>query len=109
MEKYHSVTRRSPSVTSLHPAADRKAMYGCRKLSLSALLAATLSMLAAPAPAAADKTPVLGIVAIDLQNSFFVRMRPAGEEAAKDYGGKTIWPSSERNLEKKVSHINNIR
>src|SRR6218665_3592908 len=98
MEKYHSVTRRSPSVTSLHPAADRKAMYGCRKLSLSALLAAPLSMLASPAPAAADKPPVLGIVAIDLQNSFFVRMSQAGDEAAKDYGVKKIWTGSESRL-----------
>src|SRR6218665_2882727 len=97
-----------PSITSLHPFADRKAMYGYRKLSLSALLAATLSMLAAPAPAAADKTPVLGIVAIDLQNSFFVRMRQAGDEAAKDYGVKTIWQGSEGSLEKQVSNIENF-
>src|SRR6218665_2171042 len=59
-----TVTRLSP-IPHLPPFADRKAMSGCRNLSLSALLAPTLSMLAAPAPAAADKTPVLGIVAID--------------------------------------------
>src|SRR6218665_2619802 len=100
MEKYHSVTRRSPSVTSLHPAADRKAMYGCRKLTLSAPLAATLSMLAAPAPPASDKPPVLGIAPTDLQNSFFVRMRAAGDEAGKDCGVKTIWQGSEGSLEK---------
>src|SRR6218665_1626920 len=116
MEKYHSVTHRGhspitidpPSGTSLHPFADRKAMYGCRKLWLSALLAATLSMLPAPPPPAAAKTPVLGIVAIALQNSFFVRMRKAGDEAAKDYGVKTIWQGSEGSLEKQVSNIENF-
>jgi ribose transport system substrate-binding protein len=50
----------------------------------------------------------LGVVAIDLQNSFFVRMKQAGDQAAKDYGVKTTWQSAEGSLEKQVSIIENM-
>src|SRR3954470_12065521 len=51
--------------------------------------------------------PVLGVAAIDLQNSFFVRMKEAGDVAAKDYGVTTIWQSAEASLEKEVAIIEN--
>lgn len=83
-------------------------MYGCRKLSQLALLAAMSSLLGTPSLAVAEKVPVVGIVAIDLQNSFFVRMRQAGDEAARDYGVKAIWQGSEGSLEKEISNIENF-
>lgn len=87
-------------------------MFRCRKIArklpLFALLAAALSPLAPAFAAGAGKTPVLGIVAIDLQNSFFVRMRQAGDEAARDYGVKAIWQGSEGSLEKEISNIENF-
>jgi ribose transport system substrate-binding protein len=58
--------------------------------------------------AAGDKEPVIGIVAIDLQNSFFLRMEKAGNEAAADYHVKTIWQGSEGSLEKEISIIENF-
>lgn len=58
-------------------------------------------------PAAAQE-PVLGLAAIDLQNSFFVRMKEAGDVAAKDYGVKTTWQSAEGSLEKQVGIIENF-
>lgn len=70
-------------------------------LSLAALLAAA----ALPA-GAQDK--VLGLAAIDLQNSFFVRMKEAGDVAATDYGVKTTWQSAEGSLEKQVGIIENF-
>jgi ribose transport system substrate-binding protein len=51
---------------------------------------------------------VIGIVAIDLQSSFFVRMKEAGDKAAKDYGVTTSWQSAEGSLEKQVSLIENL-
>jgi ribose transport system substrate-binding protein len=51
---------------------------------------------------------VIGIVAIDLQNSFFVRMQKAGDVAAKDYGVTTSWQSAEGSPEKQVSLIENL-
>jgi ribose transport system substrate-binding protein len=51
---------------------------------------------------------VVGIVAIDLQSSFFVRMKEAGDVAAKDYGITTSWQSAEGSLEKQVSLIENL-
>src|SRR5262249_7684677 len=49
--------------------------------------------------------PVLGLAAIDLQNSFFVRMKEAGDTAAQDYGVKATWQSAEGSLEKQVAII----
>lgn len=84
-------------------------MSARRTLVQFALLAAMSSLLAGPAPALAQKkVPVVGIVAIDLQNSFFVRMRQAGDEAARDYGVKTIWQGAEGSLEKEISLIENF-
>ncbi|WP_136625408.1 sugar ABC transporter substrate-binding protein, partial [Mesorhizobium norvegicum] len=51
---------------------------------------------------------VLGLAAIDLQNSFFVRMKEAGDVAAADYGVKSTWQSAEGSLEKQVSIIENF-
>ena len=47
-------------------------------------------------------------MAIDLQSSFFVRMKEAGDKAAKDYGVKTTCQSAEGSLEKQVSLIENL-
>jgi ribose transport system substrate-binding protein len=60
------------------------------------------------APAARAAEPVLGLAAIDLQNSFFVRMKEAGDVAAKDYGVKSSWQSAEGSLEKQVGIIENF-
>lgn len=51
---------------------------------------------------------VLGLAAIDLQNSFFVRMKEAGDVAASDYDVKTTWQSAEGSLEKQVGIIENF-
>lgn len=51
---------------------------------------------------------VLGLAAIDLQNSFFVRMKEAGDVAASDYGVKSTWQSAEGSLEKQVGIIENF-
>lgn len=83
-------------------------MNGLQRWALSAAFAAVSSLTGTGAFAAGDKVPVLGIVAIDLQNSFFVRMHQAGDEAAKDYGVKAIWQGSEGSLEKEISNIENF-
>jgi ribose transport system substrate-binding protein len=57
---------------------------------------------------AATPTRLVGIVAIDLQSSFFVRMREAGDKAAKDYGVTTSWQSAEGSPEKQVALIENF-
>jgi ribose transport system substrate-binding protein len=62
---------------------------------------------ATPAKVQGGKS-TLGVVAIDLQNSFFVRMKQAGDQAAKDYGVKATWQSAEGSLEKQVSIIENM-
>jgi ribose transport system substrate-binding protein len=59
-------------------------------------------------PFAVAEEKVIGIVAIDLQSSFFVRMQKAGDVAAKDYGVKTSWQSAEGSPEKQVSLIENL-
>lgn len=69
-----------------------------------ALLALALAM---PSLAQADEK-VLGVAAIDLQNSFYVRMKEAGDVAAKDYGVKSTWQSAEGSLEKEVAIIENF-
>jgi ribose transport system substrate-binding protein len=60
------------------------------------------------ASSAAAQEKIIGIVAIDLQSSFFVRMKEAGDAAAKDYGVTTSWQSAEGSLEKQVSLIENL-
>lgn len=50
----------------------------------------------------------LGIVAIDLTNPFFIQMKEAGDQAAKDYGVKTIWQSADGSVEKQISLIENF-
>ena len=74
-------------------------------MKLKTLLLTTL--LAAGAGAASAET-TLGLAAIDLQNSFFVRMKEAGDVAAKDYGVSTTWQSAEGSLEKQVGIIENF-
>jgi len=69
-----------------------------------ALLALALAM---PSLAQTDEK-VLGVAAIDLQNSFYVRMKEAGDVAAKDYGVKSTWQSAEGSLEKEVAIIENF-
>lgn len=65
------------------------------------------TMLAAGAGAASAET-MLGLAAIDLQNSFFVRMKEAGDVAAENYGVSTTWQSAEGSLEKQVGIIENF-
>nr|WP_309099995.1 sugar ABC transporter substrate-binding protein [Fredinandcohnia onubensis] len=50
---------------------------------------------------------VLGLAAIDLSNPFFVQMKEAGDQAAKDYGVVTEWQSADGSVEKQVSIIEN--
>lgn len=50
----------------------------------------------------------LGVVAIDLQNPFFVRMKKAGDEAAADYGVDASWQSAQGSVEKQVSLVENM-
>lgn len=71
-------------------------------LASAALLATALT-----APAHAQET-TLGLAAIDLQNSFFVRMKEAGDVAASDYGVNASWQSAEGSLEKQVAIIENF-
>lgn len=66
------------------------------------------AVLMALSTAARAEEPVLGLAAIDLQNSFFVRMKEAGDVAAKDYQVKTVWQSAEGSLEKQVAIIENF-
>jgi ribose transport system substrate-binding protein len=72
-----------------------------------ALLAGAAALIASSGAALADE-PVLGLAAIDLQNSFFVRMKEAGDVAAKDYKVKSVWQSAEGSLEKQVAIIENF-
>ena len=50
----------------------------------------------------------LGVVAIDLQNAFFVRMKKAGDQAAKDYGVKATWQSAQGSVERQISIVENM-
>lgn len=63
--------------------------------------------LAVPSLAKAEDK-IIGVAAIDLQNSFYVRMKEAGDVAAKDYGVKSTWQSAEGSLEKEVAIIENF-
>lgn len=51
---------------------------------------------------------VLGIVAIDLTNPFFIQMKEAGDKASIDYGVKTIWQSADGSLENQIALIENF-
>lgn len=76
---------------------------------MRALLKASVALLAlALATPSIAKDKVLGLAAIDLQNSFFVRMKEAGDVASKDYGVKATWQSAEGSLEKQVGIIENF-
>ena len=75
---------------------------------IHAFLLAAISSGVMHASLANAQTGVIGIVAIDLQSSFFVRMKEAGDKAAKDYGVTTSWQSAEGSLEKQVSLIENL-
>ncbi|ATN37293.1 LacI family transcriptional regulator (plasmid) [Rhizobium sp. ACO-34A] len=66
-----------------------------------------LVALALATPSLAEEK-VLGLAAIDLQNSFYVRMKEAGDVAASDYGVKSTWQSAEGSLEKQVGIIENF-
>lgn len=73
------------------------------------LAAAALLSLSTALPAfAQDDMPTLGLAAIDLQNSFFVRMREAGDVAAEEYGVNATWQSAEGSLENQVGIIENF-
>lgn len=72
---------------------------------LKASVALVALTLATPSMA---QEKVLGLAAIDLQNSFYVRMKEAGDVAASDYGVKSTWQSAEGSLEKQVGIIENF-
>jgi len=78
-----------------------------KAMRLLAGLGLAFGLLGVGAARAADQ-PVLGLAAIDLQQSFFVRMKEAGDVAAKDYGVKATWQSGEGSLEKQVAIIENF-
>ncbi|MBM7044090.1 sugar ABC transporter substrate-binding protein [Rhizobium lusitanum] len=75
---------------------------------IQAMSGITLAIASIFATTAHAQEKVIGIVAIDLQSSFFVRMKEAGDVAAKDYGVTTSWQSAEGSLEKQVSLIENL-
>ncbi|MDX3975345.1 sugar ABC transporter substrate-binding protein [Shinella sp.] len=72
------------------------------------LLASALGLGLYVSPAVSQDKATIGIVAIDLQSSFFVRMQEAGDKAAADYGVATAWQSAEGSPEKQVSLIENF-
>jgi len=74
---------------------------------VSFIAATALAAIALTMPSLAQEK-VLGIVAFDLQHPFFVRMKEAGDIAAKDYDVRTTWQSAEGSLEKQVSIIENF-
>lgn len=76
--------------------------------SIRSLLLAAVAGAALHAPSVNAQDKLIGVVAIDLQSSFFVRMKEAGDKAAKDYGVTTTWQSAEGSLEKQVSLIENL-
>lgn len=72
-------------------------------------ICAVATTVGATAPMMAEAQDVtLGLAAIDLQNSFFVRMKEAGDVAASDYGVNAIWQSAEGSLERQVGIIENF-
>ena len=56
----------------------------------------------------ADAKKVLGIILIDLTNQFFVDMVEGGNQAAEDYGVEVIWKSSDGNIDKQISLMENF-
>ncbi|MBB4662422.1 ribose transport system substrate-binding protein [Conexibacter arvalis] len=62
----------------------------------------------AAAPAVEGGRGTLGVVAIDLQNSFFVKMKKAGDEAAADYGVKANWQSAQGSVERQISIVESM-
>ena len=50
----------------------------------------------------------LGVSMIDLSNPFFVSMRKAGTEAAKDYGVEASFQSADGSLEKQIGVVENF-
>lgn len=74
--------------------------------------ASTGSTQSAPAEAGGEQIEggkdTLGVVAIDLQNAFFVRMKEAGDQAAEDYGIKATWQSAQGSVEKQISIVENM-
>ncbi len=78
------------------------------KILSKGLLTAATAVLVLSAPVAFAAEPVLGIAAIDLQNSFFLRMKEAGDVADKDYKVQSTWQSAEGSLEKQVGIIENF-
>ncbi|MDW6025087.1 sugar ABC transporter substrate-binding protein [Mesorhizobium sp. BAC0120] len=76
---------------------------------MKTVLKASLAVIAlAVATPSIAQEKVLGLAAIDLQNSFFVRMKEAGDVAASDYGVKSTWQSAEGSVEKQVGIIENF-
>jgi ribose transport system substrate-binding protein len=75
--------------------------------SILAALGVAIAFAATGAVRAADQ-PTIGLAAIDLQNSFFVRMKEAGDAAAHDYNVRATWQSAEGSLEKQVALIENF-
>jgi ribose transport system substrate-binding protein len=72
------------------------------------LMLAAVAGIGLYASSAIAQEKVVGVVAIDLQSSFFVRMKESGDLAAKEYGVTTSWQSAEGSLEKQVSLIENL-
>ena len=50
----------------------------------------------------------VGAAMYDLQNTFYVNMMNAGDEAAEDYGLEVVWKSSEGSLDNEISIIENF-
>ncbi len=76
---------------------------------MRSILKASVALVAlAMATPSMAQEKVLGLAAIDLQNSFYVRMKEAGDVAASDYGVKSTWQSAEGSLEKQVGIIENF-
>ena len=82
-------------------------------LSLTLVLALVFTLLVGcaskptttPEPAAKK---VIGIILIDLTNQFFVDMVEGGDQAAKDYDVEVIWKSSDANIDKQISLMENF-
>lgn len=76
---------------------------------MRSILKASVALVAfAMATPSMAQEKVLGLAAIDLQNSFYVRMKEAGDVAASDYGVKSTWQSAEGSVEKQVGIIENF-
>jgi ribose transport system substrate-binding protein len=77
-----------------------------KRFLILAMVGACWAGIAAAAETTSRDTPVvIGMAAIDLQNPWFVRMKEAGDKAAKDYNATVVWQSAEANLEKEISIV----